>query len=363
MTIAVQISLFDTGNTTSGNFNYQCFTQLAKDHPKDHFIFIFDSAYDPSIILFPNITPVLLGPQMKNSLLQHYWYNFKLPRVLNKYNVSVFVSSNHTCSLRTDAEQWIVVHNSSILNRTHRRSTKKNILQFIEKADAIITGNDYLKNKLAAVYPGHEEKTFVIPPGIEEQYDPPEFEEREKLKNNISKGKEFFAYYTSNAGIEQTVTVLKAFSIFKKWQLSEMQLLIIDAAGQEEKLKQRLSAYKFRDHVKITGHKDVVSILSSAYAVIFMPDTENAQNEMLLCLTSGTPVIVPSGEYYKSIFSNAASYADADEKTIAEKMMLLYKNENWRNELIHSGLALAKKLQWPHIARQLWQAIIPVAEP
>src|SRR5262245_60083883 len=138
MTIAVQISLSGTENDLLDNFNYQCFSLLAGDHPNDHFIFIFDSPFDPSLINHSNITPVILGPEMKNSLLQYYWYNFKLPRILNKYNASIFISSNHICSLRTEAEQTAFIKDVHVFRNRKLRDIKKYASRFINEAEEII---------------------------------------------------------------------------------------------------------------------------------------------------------------------------------------------------------------------------------
>ena len=108
MTIAAHISLQNTVTDTSPGFIYECLVLLAKRFSHNHFIFIFDRAYPPSLISEKNITPVLMGPPVKNRLLQHYCYNFKIPRLLGKYNADYFISTE-VCSLRSSVQQLLVL--------------------------------------------------------------------------------------------------------------------------------------------------------------------------------------------------------------------------------------------------------------
>src|ERR1700709_1229022 len=112
MTIAVHIAVPEVQNDLSTNFIYNCFIILAATFPGNHYIFIFDKPFSPALITEKNITPVLAGPQTKNRLMQYYFYNFKLPRLLNKYNVDYFVSAE-VCSLRTTVPQCLIVKDLS----------------------------------------------------------------------------------------------------------------------------------------------------------------------------------------------------------------------------------------------------------
>jgi glycosyltransferase involved in cell wall biosynthesis len=55
---------------------------------------------------------------------------------------------------------------------------------------------------------------------------------------------------------------------------------------------------------------------------------------------------------------DAALYADAnDHHAIAEKMMLLYKDENLCKELIQKGKQVIQYYSWDKTAELLWQSI------
>src|SRR6476620_215193 len=133
MTIAVHIS-HRKGENINHNFHFSCFTRVAAEEPDHHFIFIFDTAPDPELYLDSNCTPVILPPALKNNLLRQFWYNFKVPYTLKKYNADYFVTSDALCSLRTNVPQCMLIARHSQVDGYKKRGFRK----FAAKADSII---------------------------------------------------------------------------------------------------------------------------------------------------------------------------------------------------------------------------------
>ena len=66
---------------------------------------------------------------------------------------------------------------------------------------------------------------------------------------------------------------------------------------------------------------------------------------VLEAMQCDVPVITPSDSAMQEIAKDAALYADANNHTdIADKMMLLYKDENLRKELIQKGRQLQRNI-------------------
>ena len=60
----------------------------------------------------------------------------------------------------------------------------------------------------------------------------------------------------------------------------------------------------------------------------------------------------------QEIAEDGALYADANNpQDIAEKMMLIYKDENLRNSLVAKGKTIAAHYSWQRTAELLWQSI------
>ena len=70
------------------------------------------------------------------------------------------------------------------------------------------------------------------------------------------------------------------------------------------------------------------------------------------------PVIASADPVTKEIAGDAALYANTyDHTDIAEKMMLLYKDESLRNNLVEKGKTVIEKYNWDKTADVLWQSI------
>jgi glycosyltransferase involved in cell wall biosynthesis len=365
MTIAVHIALPDSPGDISTNFNYQCFNILAGKYAEHHFIFIFDRPFPAFLITQKNITPVLAGPQVKNRLLQHYFYNFKIPRLLNKYNADVFVSTD-VCSLRTNVPQCIIIHDLSFLKKENLfdkndiRYLKRYTRFFLTKAAKIVVLNDHLKTAVAKSYNIEENKIAVADMGIADHFRPLEYQQAELIKDKYTEGKAYFLYFATATSRGNIITLLKAFSIFKKWQKSNMQLLIMFSTANADNTIKDFSSYKYREDVKILSGENtetIAAITASAYAVIHLPSIEISETEGLNVLASTIPLITIDSPFNKSMYKDAALYTDFAEKDIAEKMMLVYKDENVAKDLVNKGKEIASAHQWQNTARQLWQTI------
>ncbi len=367
MTIAVHINITGPTDDPIKKFNYNCFTILASKYPDDHFIFIFDKVVEPFTITQRNITPVILTPTIRNSLLSHFWYNFKLPRLLNKYNADVFVSKDMVCSSRTNVPQCIILHDLSFLDKKIQSAKsdssylKKYLTAFVTKAKKIVATNSFIKDELIKKIPAADNKISTGYFGVSAIFKPGNYAEQESTKQTFTEGREYFLFHVTEATWPNIISMLKAFSAFKKWQKSNMQLVLLFNPSQKDKQIKDFATYKYRNEVKIinTEENETTALLTSAaYAVIYLPFFDISESVGIAALKSNSSLITTDNEFCKALYHDAAVYTVAHEKNISEKMMLLYKDEQLRNSLISKGNNLAAAYTWENTADQLW-AILP----
>ena len=89
----------------------------------------------------------------------------------------------------------------------------------------------------------------------------------------------------------------------------------------------------------------------------YLPVVNPVEDYALLPIVYHVPVITLSNDYVKAVFCEAAVYCKPGEQQIAEKMMLLYKDENLRNGLVESARQLAGTYTWEKTASNLWHAL------
>jgi len=352
-----------------GYFLLENLKRITLLHPEHQFIFIFDRPYDRQFIFSDNIIPVVTGPAARHPLLWKLWYDIKIPAVLKKYKADVFISSDGFCSLTTKVPQCLVVHDLSFLHfpafipPSHLFFYKRYTPKFLQKAATVITVSNFSKRDIIANYAVAADKISVIYNAAKEIFHPLNSYEKEVTKNKYTEGKEYFLYIGAIHPRKNLTSLLKAFSVFKKKQNSNLKLVIAGRlAWQYQPFTESLKTYKYRNDVIVTGYlpgDELVQLLGAAYAMVYISLWEGFGIPVVEAMRSGVPVITTANSAMQEVAKDAALYADpGNHIDIADKMMLLYKNEGLRNELIQKGLRVETQYSWDRSAEQLWNCIL-----
>lgn len=352
-----------------GNFIYETFKRITKTHSEHQFVFIFDRPYEERFVFGENVQAVVTGPAARHPLLWKLWYDVKVPSVLKKYKADVFVSCDGFCSLYTKVPQCLVLHDLAFLHypaaikKSHLLFYKRYTPKFLSKASSVATVSEFSKQDIVAHFKTDAAKINVVYNGIKEIFKPAYNEEKAATKNKYTDGKEYFLYAGSIHPRKNLINLLKAFSVFKKRQQTNMKLVITGRlAWKYESFKESLKSYKYRNDVVMTGYveeNELVRIVGSAYGLVYPSLFEGFGVPVLEAMQCDVPVITSADSAMQEIAKEAALYADATSHTdIADKMMLLYKDENRRKELIQKGRQIVRGYSWDRTAELLWQTIL-----
>lgn len=353
-----------------GHFLCEVLKRVVKKYSDHEFIFVFDRPYDAKFLFNKNVTAVVTGPRANNPLLWKLWYDVKIPALLRKNNADIFVSTDGIGSLTAKTPQCIVVHDLSFLyfpsftKKTELFFYKRYFKKFLQKANSIITVSDFLKTVVSNQHVVKEEKLIVVDGAVKEIFSPLNEGEKEKIKNKYTDGKNYFIYAGDIHPQKNLINLLKAFSGFKKRQKSNWKLVLTGKLNKDYKsFGESIKTYKYRDEVVIlTGQldeKEKARIIGSAYAFIYPLVKEGFGLAVLEVMNCHVPVLTSPQSAMQEIAGDAALYADpADHKDIADKMMLLYKDESLRNSLIEKGKQIAAQYSWDKTVDLFWQSIL-----
>lgn len=374
MVIAVNTRFLITGELEGyGNFIFETFKRITRNNPEHQFIFIFDRPFDDRFVFGENVNAVVTGPAARHPLLWKLWYDVKVPAVLKKYKADVFVSCDGFCSLHTKVPQCLLVHDlaflhhPSFIKKSHLFYYKRYTPKFLNKATSIATVSEFIKQDIITKYKTDVDKIDVVFEGANEIFQPVSDEDKISTKNKYTEGKEYFLYAGSIAPRKNLTKLLKAFSVFKKRQQTNMKLVIAGRLDRKyESFKENLKSYKYRNDVLMTGfleEGDLVKIMGSACGFVYPSLYESFGVPVLEAMRCDVPVITSANSAMQEITKDAALYADVNNHTdIAEKMMMLYKDENLRKELIQKGKQVAAEYNWDRTAVLLWQSILRTAK-
>lgn len=352
-----------------GYFLYETIRKIVADHPQHEFVFIFDRPYNQRFIFADNVKAVVTGPPARHPVLWKLWYDIKIPAVLRKHKADVFVSCDGFCSLSTKVPQCLVLHDLSFLHypafikKSHLLFFKRYTPKFLEKAKSVATVSLFSRNDILARYPVSRDKINVVYSAAKEIFQPVSREVKEQVKEKYTGGKEYFLYTGAIHPRKNLMNLLKAFSVFKKKQKSSLKLVLAGRlAWKYNSFIDALKSYKYRDDVLLTGYlpeEELVKLTASAYVMVYPSLWEGFGVPVLEAMRCEVPVITSSGSSMQEIAKDAALYADpANYHSIADQMLLLYKDEELRADLIEKGKLAEKEYTWTKTADLLWQSIL-----
>lgn len=342
------------------NYTILLLQQLTQQYSQYRF-FTFTTDEDQTILKdIENITSICITPRSVNLVSLKLWYDVKLPLALKKYKIDVLICPNGICSLTTGVPQILLFQHFNFDKKnssfTGLSFVRKYNSSFIKKAKNIATVSREIKDKITDEHKTELQKVIVSGLGAPDLFKPIEWEEKEAIKEQLVDGFEYFIFTAGLHPAANVINVLKAFSIFKKWQKSGMKLVIVafDNKFLQAELD-KLSTYKYRKDVIIKTDlpdEDAVKLITASYAVIHTPSSNQFISPVLEALAGSVPIIATMGNGMREVAAEGALYVNpAKPEEIAEAMKTIFKDENLRSKLIENGklqaakFSLAKSIQ------------------
>lgn len=348
------------------------FRQIAGLYPQHQFIFIGSHPWPGNYFSESNIVAITAGPSAHRYRLLQYWYNFRLPALLRRYQATIFVCPGNHGSLYTKVPQCLLAKDLAYLQypkwipKSQLRFYATNQQRFFNKAATIIATSQFCADAIATNFAAEAVKVQRVYPGLPPVFCPAGYEQQTATREQYTDGRAYFLYAGTLLPQNNLMNLLKAFSQFKKMQKSNMQLIL---AGYnlwpKDELQQSLESYKYRRDVVLTGYlpmAEMARVMAAAYALVYPAELPGFAHAPLEAMQCGVPAIVTSTGALPEICGTAAFYAaDGSVHELATQMMLVFKNENLRSEKIVAGLEQVKIFRQQHAVQQLAQAVMGIA--
>lgn len=337
--------------------NFECFVQhilyrLCQLHAADSFIFL---SCDNQLSLPGNGLSVHLKVPLLAKPVSRIWRNRRVVSVVKKSESDILISVNGM-PLPVQIPQMLIVS-----GRTPRETIKE-ASKYIrhDKQCHIITSSGFMKQRLLEEGIAAS-AVFVLPQSPASLYQPVDWEKREAVKQRYTEGKEYFLMPVSSTPHQHILNVLKAFSRFKKWQQSNMQLMIPGNITGDKKMRELLQTYKYRKDVKIMDDPagtEYADMLASCMAMIYLPGEDGTGIVLAEALQCSVPVITAVTGALAGIAGDAALYCDpADIEKLAGDMVKLYKDETFRYALARKGKEQSLSFSEGTAVHRLWDYI------
>jgi glycosyltransferase involved in cell wall biosynthesis len=184
----------------------------------------------------------------------------------------------------------------------------------------------------------------------------------ESIKTQYTAGKSFFLYVGMLGESGGLLDLLKAFSIFKKWQQSNMQLVLTGYTNRETAaLAEKLETYKYRQDVVLLENlplEETARLVAAAYTVLY-PSTKGFPLACYAATQWGKALIAADSS------SNRATAASAEwieagktAEGFSKAMIAVYRDEQKLKTL---APAPGRADGWSAMLQTLWQQLSVLA--
>lgn len=260
-------------------------------------------------------------------------------KTLKKTNSAKWISNSPIHILPSVSNQVFLITNLEFLQHPDQFDkkvfNKKNFIGALQNAELIIVPSEHYKTLLQNDFKLAESKIQVEKFQPSSYAKPLEWEEKQQIKEKYADGKDYFVSIIS-AEKHEFINLLKAFTIFKKWQQSSMQLLIINSLETHTDFG-KLETYKHKSDVHLLNlnEEEKMKVLAAAYVCLHVVKHESVPFTITNAIFCETPVITSDLPVIKELAGEAALYTsptNVDE--ISKNMITIYKDENLRKKQV-----------------------------
>ncbi|MCF3110141.1 glycosyltransferase [Niabella sp. CC-SYL272] len=281
-------------------------------------------------LLHRDMRVIPLAKKQSGWLGQALEKKWTLPNLLKKNNVRALLLANVKDLLKINIPQFLLVPDDAAYIKTGHPALKK--------MAGLVVSSSAIKETLVKQAGVQAGKIWVVEGLMAPGLKPLDITEQFAFKDRVTGGREFFICADVHWTREQLLTLLKAFSRFKKMQQSGWKLLITQGGNHPgsafSAVFAALDTYKYREDVVLfesAGAADYAAALGAAYAAVTFQHNAGfpaAACEALQCQVPVMAFTTQKGRIHPS------ALLFADETALAQQLMELYKNEGLRQQLM-----------------------------
>jgi len=166
------------------------------------------------------------------------------------------------------------------------------------------------------------------------------------VRSALTDGNQYLLAFVDSHDI---LPIVKAFSVFKKWQLSTMSLVfVLDTEADKEKAANLLLGYKYRDAVElVTIANFTLEWIAAAYLTIFSAMNSHRFQFLTYSMRYQIPFLLhqenPENHFIATEMAKSGEYFDFKQPDLlANHFKLYYKDEMYRAA---KGIEIQKAIQ------------------
>lgn len=345
--------------------------RMVESNPDDTFYFIFDRLYDEDFIFGPNVIPLVVGPPTRHPILWYIWFEWRLPSILKKYNIDVFLSPDTYLSLSTNVPTVLISHDIAYYHFPEqipflvRKYYQRYFPRYHQAADHIMAVSKATKKDLIAAFNLEEKNITVAPNSSPAHFKPISPMQKQQVRDEYSNGRKFFIYVGSIHPRKNVANAIKAFDKFKELDKSDISFLIIGRkAWNTDAFDKALNATKYRKDIFFSNVfvEDVSHLVAASEAMVYISLFEGFGIPILEAMHCDVPVITSNCSSMPEVAGDAAllvSPTDIGEIASAMEDVLIPSK---KAELIKKSRENIKRYSWEKTSKTIYDQLLKSAK-
>jgi glycosyltransferase involved in cell wall biosynthesis len=297
-----------------------------------------------------------------SSFFLNWLYQVKIPSVIKKIKADIVVNLNGIASSRIKVPQLVAI-GPDFLKQDVKQQNKvmkyaRDHFNISQKVAAnILSYSGANKSELLL---NVQEKIQYLPFTAPAVFRTFEWHEKIMTKAQFADNREYFISVIEDEALDDFVLLLKGFSRFKKWQQSNMQLIILpkyDSFSAE--IRDKYSTYKYRDDVQLLENaeeKEIPPLFASAHSFIHIAGQFPQLYILSITMQCSLPVISFKDDDVKEYGDGCILFCDEKtDESLGNNLIQLYKDENLHAKLKEAAGKQTAQFNRNEFGGQLWQ--------
>ncbi|MBS1746961.1 MAG: glycosyltransferase [Bacteroidetes bacterium] len=311
---------------------------------------------------------IFIHIEKKSNWLLNWLYHVKIPSILRKTKMQAVIDLNGVGSSKIHIPQFIIAGEALLNKKLDTLNAIENYAAKNFAASLQTASGCFIYSDRSSVTDNiNPAKTHFIPytaPGFFRTY---EWHDKLMIKANYSENKEFFLSVVGDNAVDDFVLLLQSFSKFKKWQESNMQLLVLPKHDYfDTAITEKVKTYKYRDDVKLienTEDTQIATIFASAHSYLQMNVQRPDLQIIAIALQCSLPIISFDNSDVKEYAGDAALFCkDKNAAGFGNSIIKLYKDESLYSQLKQAAFDKSATFKRKEFADKLWQYFVVAAQ-
>ena len=301
--------------------------------------------------------------------LYFWWFEYSIPRILEKYKANIFISMDNFYSLSIKIPGILVIHDLAYLHypehidKMHLYYYRKFTPLFIKKATRIATVSQYTCDDIIAQFGLKPDKVSVVGIGLNEGIS--EIKDQNKIDRFLISKKidrKYFLHVGTFQPRKNVASLITAYDLFRNKSKEKILLVLTgDKGWKSDAMFDAYDASPYKADIIILGYQnnDALSmLLSGAYALFLVSLFEGFGLPIIEAQKCGCPVVTSQISSMPEASGGAALLVDPGSvDSISSAMEIISENTDRREKLIKAGYENAAKYNWETTAANFWRLI------